>query len=81
MNLPPLNPAMAPRDLSFYESFGVSPDASLEEIKAAYKKFGLKFHPDRRMHLPEQFRDEALLRMLFQVASNIFAVLSDHQNA
>jgi curved DNA-binding protein CbpA len=32
---------------NYYQVLGVKTDASLEEIKAAYRKLTLKFHPDR----------------------------------
>jgi len=31
----------------YYDTLGVSPDASPQEIRAAYKRESLKHHPDR----------------------------------
>lgn len=38
---------------SIHDILGVSPEASKEEIKRAYRKLSLKFHPDQNIGLPE----------------------------
>ena len=54
----------------YYEVLGVSRDASADEIKKAYRKLALKYHPDRN-----QGDDEAVAK--FKEASEAFDVLSD----
>jgi uncharacterized membrane protein YkvA (DUF1232 family) len=35
---------------------GIGRDASLEEIKRAYRQLAMKYHPDKMIHLGEEFR-------------------------
>ena len=55
----------------YYDVLGVSRDASLEEVKKAYRRLALKWHPDRN---PGN-KEEAEKR--FKEISNAYAVLSD----
>jgi len=59
---------MAKRD--FYEILGISKGASKEEIKKAYRKMALKFHPDRNPDNPEAEAN-------FKEAAEAYEVLSD----
>lgn len=54
----------------YYQTLGISRDASPEEIKKAYRKLALKFHPDRN---PEDKTSE----QRFKDISEAYAVLSD----
>ena len=57
----------------FYEVLGVTKTASVEEIKSAYRKAALKWHPDRN---PEN-KEEAEVR--FRACTEAYTVLSDTQ--
>ncbi len=48
-----------PETDSAYKILELSPDASDEEIKKAYRKMAFKYHPDRVAHLGEDFRKAA----------------------
>jgi molecular chaperone DnaJ len=57
----------------FYEVLGVSRTASVDEIKSAYRKAALKWHPDRN----PQNKQEAEVK--FREATEAYSVLSDPQ--
>jgi molecular chaperone DnaJ len=55
----------------YYEVLGVARTATVEEIKAAYRKCALKWHPDRH---PE---DKAEAEVKFRESAEAYSVLSD----
>ena len=58
----------APRD--FYEVLAIPKDASPEDIKKAYRKLALQFHPDRNP-------DDPTAESKFKEASEAYSVLSE----
>jgi len=58
----------------YYEILGVSRGASLDDIKKAYRKLALQYHPDR---VPSEKKKEAEEK--FKEISEAYAVLSDSQ--
>ena len=59
-----------PRD--YYEVLGVAKTSSAKEIKKAYRKLAMKYHPDRNP-------DDAEAEAKFKEASEAYAVLSDDE--
>lgn len=61
---------MPPSSRDYYEVLGVSREASAEEIKSAYRKLALRWHPDRNP-------GDAEAEERFKAAAEAYAVLSD----
>ncbi|KPK38370.1 MAG: molecular chaperone DnaJ [Omnitrophica WOR_2 bacterium SM23_29] len=57
----------------YYEILGVDKNASLEDIKRAYRKLALKYHPDRNPSNKKEAEEK------FKEISEAYAVLSDPQ--
>lgn len=66
---------MAKRD--YYEILGLSKGTSDDEIKKAYRKLAMKFHPDRVSHMSDSEKKEAEEK--FKELQEAYAVLSDGQ--
>lgn len=59
-----------PRD--YYEVLGVARDASAQDIKKAYRKLAVQFHPDRN-------KDDPSAEARFKEAAEAYEVLSDEE--
>ncbi|KAB1200701.1 Chaperone protein dnaJ 72 [Morella rubra] len=58
-----------------YKVLGLSKNASKGEIKDAFRKLAIKFHPDKHSQSPKPVREGATLR--FKQVSEAYEVLSD----
>ena len=59
----------------YYEVLGLQKGASADEIKSAYRKAALKWHPDRHVDDTEAGKKEAEAK--FKEASEAYSILSD----
>ncbi|KAK1145901.1 Type I HSP40 co-chaperone [Aspergillus melleus] len=60
------------KDTKFYDTLGVSPTATDAQLKTAYKKGALRFHPDKNADNPEAAEK-------FKELSHAYEILSDSQ--
>lgn len=57
---------------TLYDTLGVHEHATVEEIKRAYRKAAMRWHPDRNHH-----GEEEVARATFQEIKDAYAILSD----
>ena len=55
--------AAATREEDYYEVLGIQPGTDFEQIKKAYRKLSMKYHPDKVGHLGEEFKNVAEEKM------------------
>ncbi|MBI5557911.1 MAG: DnaJ domain-containing protein [Deltaproteobacteria bacterium] len=51
------------QERNYYDVLGLNSDANFEEIKKAYRKLSMKYHPDKVGHLGEEFKGVAEEKM------------------
>lgn len=56
-------PGQGRSERQYYEILGLEPGATPEQIKSAYRKLSMQYHPDKVAHLGEEFRRVAEEKM------------------
>ncbi|KAG5556094.1 hypothetical protein RHGRI_006653 [Rhododendron griersonianum] len=61
--------------MDHYKALGLNRSASKDEIKQAFRKLAMQYHPDKHSHSPKPVRDSVTLR--FKLVSEAYEVLID----
>ena len=63
--------AQAKEETDYYKILGVQRGASEDQVKKAFKKLAIRFHPDKNQDNPEE------AKVKFQKIANAYETLSD----
>ncbi|XP_028088571.1 chaperone protein dnaJ 72-like isoform X2 [Camellia sinensis] len=61
--------------MDHYKVLGLTRNATKDEVKEAFRKLAMQFHPDKHSHSPNSVKDGATLR--FKQVSEAYEVLMD----
>ena len=61
---------MAAQKRDYYEVLGVAKDATADQIKSAYRKLAMKYHPDRNPDDPSAKEKFSEISEAYEVLSN-----------
>ncbi|XP_065872124.1 uncharacterized protein [Euphorbia lathyris] len=64
-------------ELSYYSVLGVTSDSSAHDIKQAYRRLTMQWHPDRWIRSPSHVLSEVKIK--FQQIQQAYSVLSDEK--
>ena len=65
-------------DKAVYRVLEISPDASNQEIKRAYRRMANKYHPDKVSHLGQEM--QTLAEEKFKAVNNAYQQLKKERN-
>jgi curved DNA-binding protein CbpA len=56
---------MSVKDTEYYDILGIKPDASEAEVKKAYRRLAVQYHPDKNPNNPEATEKVKLINWFF----------------